>query len=528
MTPREGKMDIKSKIGQMMMVGFDGYIVNDHIRNMIIEYKIGSVILFQRNCKNTKQVFELIYDLQKLSVEYNGVPLFIAIDQENGVVRRIYEGIPTFCGNMAQTAGATIQETEKIGYLTGWGLGLLGFNLNLAPSVDVNNNEANPVINVRSFGPCPQVVAERGVACIKGMQQSGIIATAKHFPGHGDTSVDSHLDLPTVPYDKERLNQIELLPFVAAIKAGVKAIMTSHIKFPAYEEEDLPATLSKNILTDLLRTQLGFDGLILTDCMEMKAIDTYYQTVWACKKAVMAGVDILCVSHSEEKQRKAIDLICDGVTSNEIAMEQIDASVDRILKHKQEMGFDITKKYDDILPLLNNEEYKGFSRHISLKSMTIMKNQGLIPLKGKKVTIIAPLAIPRIGENGEMAVQSFADRFKKTAIDFDVAVVESSFNPNEDLIERAVENAKNAEVVILCSYNALNYVSQQNLIEEVAKVNKNIILIPLRNPYDYKICNDVGACLVPYEYSENAIECLIDVLLGKEEATGVFPVIKEI
>lgn len=200
-------MTLKQKVGQLFMVGFDDTKINSHIENLIKDFNVGNVILFERNCKTPEQILKLIQNLQKLAIKYNGVPMFIGIDQENGMVTRIGEGVCTFPGNMAQANGATEEEIYQVAKYTGEMLEALGINYNLAPSLDINNNPNNPIIGIRSFGENPETVTNMGLACIKGFQDAGIISTAKHFPGHGDTAIDSHLTLPCIPHSKERLKK---------------------------------------------------------------------------------------------------------------------------------------------------------------------------------------------------------------------------------------------------------------------------------------------------------------------------------
>ena len=211
-------------------------------------------------------------------------PLLIAIDQENGIVQRLGQAATIFPGNMALGAIDLEEITFQVALATGQELKALGINMNLAPVVDVNNNPANPVIGVRSFGEDPQQVARLGAAMVKGYHAAGILSCLKHFPGHGDTAIDSHLALPTIPYGLERLEALELVPFRSGIKAGADSVMIAHVAYPAMARRDmLPATLSPAIVKGLLREKLGFNGAILSDCMEMKAIsDTFWYGTSHC------------------------------------------------------------------------------------------------------------------------------------------------------------------------------------------------------------------------------------------------------
>ncbi|MBU1143018.1 MAG: beta-N-acetylhexosaminidase, partial [Firmicutes bacterium] len=274
------KLTLEEKIGQLFMFGFDATDVNDHAIKLIKEYRIGNVILFARNIKTPEQVFKLNQNLQKLSLKELGIPLFISIDQEGGMVSRITSGATFFPGAMTIAATNDVHNAYLSGKYMGLELINLGINMNFAPVLDVNNNPKNPVIGVRSFSDQPKMVAEYGSAFIKGLQEN-VIATGKHFPGHGDTHIDSHLALPKVAYGMDRLNPVELVPFKHAIQNGIQAMMSSHIDFPALTENGLPTTLSKKCMTGFLREELGFEGLIVTDGMQMKAIQDNYTTVGA-------------------------------------------------------------------------------------------------------------------------------------------------------------------------------------------------------------------------------------------------------
>ena len=246
---------------------------------------------------------------------------------------RLKEGATVLPGNMALGATDSTELAERAGGITAVELAAVGVNLNFAPVMDVNNNPRNPVIDRRSFGESPELVSRLGVPYIRGLQRNGVLATAKHFPGHGDTTVDSHFDLPTVNHDLDRIHALELQPFRAAIDADVAAIMTAHIVYPAFDP-DRPATLSPTILTNLLREELGFDGLLITDDMEMKAIDDRYQSGEAAVMAIEAGADIVMVLWTPTKQNEVFDALLSAVNSGRISQARLDQSVERILKSK--------------------------------------------------------------------------------------------------------------------------------------------------------------------------------------------------
>src|SRR5690606_2186935 len=286
-------MSLRQKIGQLMMIGFHGTRLSEKVQRMIVEDCVGGIILFGRNIGTPEEVLRLTSDLQTCAkTAGHPFPLLISIDQENGVVRRLGKGTTLFPGNRLLGAVDDEKVTRHIARATAEELKRLGINMNLAPGLDVNNNPQNPVIGVRSFGESVDGVIRHGLAFIEGHQAVGVVTTAKHFPGHGDTDVDSHLDLPTVPHGLKRLETVELRPFQEAIDAGVCCVMIAHVFFPAFEAEDkVPATLSHSVVTGLLREKMGFNGVVTTDCLEMDAVSKTIGTVEGALRALKAGVD---------------------------------------------------------------------------------------------------------------------------------------------------------------------------------------------------------------------------------------------
>ncbi len=436
-------MTVKQQIGQLFIVGFNDTKVNSHIETLIKDYHVGNVILFERNCHNPKQTFELVQHLQRLALEHNGVPMFIAIDQENGMVIRISEGVCVFPSNMAQAIGASLDEIYQMAKYTGEMLNALGINYDFAPSLDVNNNKDNPIIGIRSFGEDSKTVAAAGVKCIKGFQDAGILATAKHFPGHGDTSVDSHLALPVISHTKQRLNEVELYPFKEAIKAGVKSIMTTHIRFLTYDDK-FPATLSKKVLTELLREQLGFRGIIVTDCLEMKAIDDTYTVQKAAPMAINAGADLVCISHQERLQKKALVETEKMFAESEFLQYRIVDSCKRIVAEKAKLN--ITKfldsTFEEIEDKLNPPEAIELAKKVSKASVEFVKQSQKMPLIGQKILVIATDSRGINGADGQWYIPNFATYLKDNILNNEITAHKIELNPDKDTIRKLVAMAK--------------------------------------------------------------------------------------
>lgn len=328
---------VATTIGQLMVVGFDGVAMTAALRALITDLRLGGLVLFQRNVQSPTQLRQLIADAQQVAHDAGLPPLLICIDQEGGRVARLraehgFTEFPTAkevaangIAAVKQTAQAMAREMRDV-----------GINVDLAPVLDVNNNPNNPVIGDRSFGDAAKRVAECGVAFIESMQGAGILCVGKHFPGHGDVAVDSHIGLPSVPHERERLHAVEFEPFKAAIVAGVAGIMSAHVAFPAIEPSGLPATLSPNVMTHLLRDELGYSGLLFTDSLEMGALAANgYPVPIASATALQAGADVLLFNSGDALHRQAHAEMCAWVERGDISHERIEAAVQRVNAAKQ-------------------------------------------------------------------------------------------------------------------------------------------------------------------------------------------------
>ena len=327
-------LSLEEKLGQMIIVGFNGYEVDSNFRDLLERYKVGGVILFKRNIKNSEQLLNLNNNIKSINSK-NKLPLFISVDEEGGRITRLPEGSTKFPSNKVIGKENDEDLSYKIGKQIGTELNNFKFNMDFAPVLDIYSNPKNTVIKDRSFGTDSEIVKTLGTATMKGLQDSNVISVVKHFPGHGDTTIDSHIGLPTVNHHKQRLDEFELIPFKEAINKGADAVMTAHIVLPNIDKSKKPATLSKIILTDILRDELNFNGVIITDDMEMGAITNNYGTENASVEAIKAGADIILMCHTKEKQIEALEGLKEAVNSGEISIERIDESVRRIIKLKQ-------------------------------------------------------------------------------------------------------------------------------------------------------------------------------------------------
>jgi beta-N-acetylhexosaminidase len=322
--------DLRDKIGQMFMVGCADEALTSGERLLFEEYGFGGVILFQKNCCESRQLVSLCQEIWERGTD---IPPFIAIDQEGGRVHRLPKPFTHFpdAARLGATGNATL--AYNAGHAAALELALAGINLNFAPVLDVNSNSQNPVIGDRAFSGMPKEVIKMSLAWSRGLRDGGIIPCGKHFPGHGDTDKDSHFDLPIVHKSQEELKAVELPSFVAACKSGIDALMTAHVMFPALDA-DHPATLSEPIVTGVLRHQLGYDGVVFSDDMEMKAISGNYGLREAAVRAVAAGVDVLLFCHEIHRAIEAFEYLVNETEKDPALRVQVESSHRRICELK--------------------------------------------------------------------------------------------------------------------------------------------------------------------------------------------------
>lgn len=320
----------REKIGQLFMVGFDGTSVTPELAAFLKEYKPGGVILFSRNLESVEQIVALTNDLQRCSPH---APLLISIDQEGGRVSRLPKTFTIFppCDVLGRCRSSEMAYAAAA--VTAKELRAVGVNMNMSPVLDVNSNPANPVIGDRAFGAEPELVAELGLATISGLQDNRVVACGKHFPGHGDTNADSHKELPVVPAPRERLDQIELPPFRRAAAHGVASMMTAHVLYQALDAER-PATLSPMIVGALLRQEMRYDGVVLTDDLEMHAIIDHYGIEDATVRAVVAGCDMPLICKDRNREVAAITALDKAVADGTISVERLEQSLARMARLK--------------------------------------------------------------------------------------------------------------------------------------------------------------------------------------------------
>ena len=515
------KMTLEEKVGQMLGFAFHGTTYTEELKKQIEDMKVGLVIFFKDNCLNPEQIFNLNKEIYK----HAKIPPFVSLDQEGGMVARVTEGVTQSPGAMAISATQNPKNAYKLAYNMGKELQLLGFNFNFAPVGDINNNPKNPVINVRSYSENPDVVSEYVVEAVNGYSDALMMSSIKHFPGHGDTAVDSHIGLPVVDFDEKRLYEMELKPFIKAKELDLPGIMVSHVMFTKYDSK-YPATLSKKLVQGLLRDQIGYDGLVVTDSLTMKAVFNNYTLEEIVLNGFNSGDDILllCGARDIKLQTDFYETAIRLVKEGKISESKIDESVRRILKYKKMYIREMDEKFSDIENKLCETEAIKFAEEVSLNSITLIEDsKKLLPISEKeKVLIVFPkIQVVTLVENDEFGLMSLAE-----FMPFKCDKVYMPLSPNEEEQEILLKKQTEYDKIVYCSYNACFNPTQADLINSLDE-NK-LIVVAIRTPYDYGILKNANTYLCSYEATPLAFKSLSKVLTGKVEAKGKIPVtIKE-
>ena len=507
--------NLKKQIGKLFVIGFHGLNPSDDVLSFVEEYGIGGVIFFARNIDDPRRLKSVVSTLEEAS----GQPLFTSIDQEGGLVTRILNVGSPFPGAMGLAATGDLQMTREMYRAIGLEMRALKLNWNLAPVLDINHRD-NPSCGARAFGDTPEAVAKYALAAIQGLQETGVLACAKHFPGKGHARVDSHLTLPTIPYDRERLISTELFPFQKAIEAGVGAVMTSHVFFPAFEPTpNLPATLSKPVLTDLLRHQMKFQGLLITDDLEMGAITETFGVAEASRLSFLAGADQLLICHELSRQRQAAQALLDAVQKDPEAGRRLEESLGRVEKGRRQFLATSASELDLEQVASNHAPLVHRAYQASILCHRLMPNRLPLSPNSRKVFLCPEIsALVQVEEHLKgNGIQTIIERVfpKARTILYNPKATAEEF---QKLYEGCPE-AKNPEVdCIALSYNAHLFPGQTEGFQELSRRSPRAILAALRNPYDVTSCSGFQNAFATFGFRSPAIECLFEVLLGKVPA----------
>jgi beta-N-acetylhexosaminidase len=574
-------MTVEQKVGQLMVVSFSGTAMSAEAERMVREYHAGGVILFQQNLVRAEQTRRLTAQLQGAAK----VPLLVAVDQEGGPVVRVLDGATAFPAQMAVGATFSTQAAAGVAAETAKELRALGLNVNFGPVADVNSNPRNPIIGTRAYGADPAMVGRLAAAAVQGAQGAGVLAVAKHFPGHGDADVDSHRALPLIEHPLTRLQTVELPPFRAAVEAGVDGIMTAHLLLPALEPDPKrSATLSPAVL-GYLREQLGFKGLIVTDDLEMGAIVNDYGTAEAAKLAFQAGADVLLFRRDVAEQQRAHGLLVAAIKNGEIPQQRLDASVRRVLEAKarrgilnraqaqgqgqgqgqgQEQGQATAQPAGSATgrpasgvpptaaggtPGAGSQASQSAGAAVALdvarRSLTLVKNEGgVLPLRlpegGQgalcvvypklesaafvEVMASSPSAAP--GTAAGSGPQTLGDAVKAVYPAARLAPV--GFRPTAEERATAEACARESRVVVLGSYNLHEYPQQAALLRGLLPASgsgKQAVVVALRLPYDLAQLEGAQGLLAAYSHRPASLQAVAEALVGRGPApAGHLPV----
>lgn len=510
-TTRPAEMSIDERVGQLMTVAFKGRRITSHLESMIRRRQVGGVILFAENVADADDLARLAGDLQLIASTAGAQRLLIAIDHEGGAVVRVGKGLTVLPSAMALAATPDpIASVERASVIAAVELREAGVTWDLAPVADVNNEPANSVLLNRSFGSDPTRVSGLVAAHVRGHQRSGVLSCAKHFPGHGSTTVDPHTGLPDLTHDRARLERVDLPPFRAAIDAGVPAVMTAHIVMKAIDA-DQPATLSSRVLDGMLRRDLGFDGLIVTDDLEMDALKAFGGIPDVAVRSIAAGADHALFRFDEDAQTAGHRMLVDAFASGRIPIARLETAVRRVLAAKAwQAATGNGAKFD-------RSAHADIATDLARKAITVLRNDGVLPLRGRilAVTVDAPdvTLVPD--------TLTIADALRERGAS--VTHMASPKQPSSSQIGAAVAAARTADVVVVTTADLQRYPQQAELVRALAGA-KRTAMVSLRSPYDALAVPTIPAYVCAYYGRTSAVNAAADVLLGTVRPQGRLPV----
>ncbi|MBM7090538.1 glycoside hydrolase family 3 C-terminal domain-containing protein [Streptomyces sp. S12] len=537
-------MSTEAKVGQLFVPYFYGSSATspsqfDQERNLselgvrtvaelIAKYHLGGVIYFQgwtNNIHNPRQIADLTNGIQRASLALpTPVPSLISIDQEHGANVRVGDGATQLPGAMALGAGRSLSDARTAGRISGTELAALGIHQNFAPVADVNVNPANPIINIRSFGADPREVGRMVAAQVTGYQQAGVVACAKHFPGHGDTGQDSHTELPVITHTREEWERIDAPPFRAAIAAGVDSIMTAHLQVPALDPSNDPATLSPTILQGVLRGELGFDGVIVTDALNMQGVRTKYGDDRVPVLALKAGADQLLFPPDIDV---AYHGVLAAVRSGEITEDRLNESVLRILRVKDKAGLLSGSPYvsrREVDRVVGARAHRLAAARIAERTTTLLVNRGgTLPLRRRHRKLLVVGASPAFPTDGtRTTVPELARAFDE--LGYSTTHLATGRTPDAAKIDEAVSAARGRDAVIVTTDNVGATSTQRTLVTRLLATGVPVVHLAVRNPYDIAHLGDVPASLASYCWTEVELRAAARVIAGRVDPRGRLPV----
>jgi beta-N-acetylhexosaminidase len=523
------KLSLEEKVAQMVGVRASGLYRHpdsedqQQIRREVQKLGVGSLVVFESEVETLPRVLNELQELAK-------IPLLVSADMERGMAFRIRRGVVPLPYAMAVGASGSEDAARFMGEVTAREGRALGIHWALAPVADVNNNPANPVINIRSFGEDPERVGRLVGAFVAGVKSGGLLSTVKHFPGHGDTAVDSHMQLAQLPFERARLDAVELRPFRRAVESGVDSVMLGHIAVPALDPSGAPATLSHPMATDLLRRDLRFEGLVVTDALEMEGVRAAW-TGEAAVRAVNAGADLILLP---PQTGVAIQAITRAVREGDIALERIDASVLRILEAKERLGLHRTRRVDPagIKKAVGRPEDVERALAVARSSITVVRNEGgLLPLKAEERLRILHLVMSSDARVDGMVIQGIPEAELEARR---VPTETMSLGPevSEATAERILDRSAGFTHVLASAFvrvgafrgNADMSEAHAALLEGLVSAGRKVIVVSYSSPYLLRQLPAVPAYVCSYGWVETSQRAAVSALFGEHPVTGRLPV----
>ncbi|WP_033210063.1 glycoside hydrolase family 3 protein, partial [Streptomyces bikiniensis] len=537
------RMSLEEKVGQLFVMRVYGHsatapdqadvdanLAEIGVRTaaeLVARYHVGGIIYFTwaHNTRDPHQIADLSNGIQQAALAQPvPVPVLISTDQEHGIVCRVGEPATLLPGAMALGAGRSHADARRAAEIAGAELAALGIRQNYAPVADVNVNPANPVIGVRSFGSDPRAVAGLVAAQVKGYQRAGVAATSKHFPGHGDTAVDSHYGLPTITHTREQWEELDAPPFRSAIAAGIDSIMTAHIVVPALDPSEDPATLSRPVLTGILRERLGYDGVVVTDALGMEGVRTKYGDERVPVLALKAGVDQLL---NPPKLDVAWNAVLNAVRSGELTEARLDESILRILRLKAKLGL-FRQAYvtrAGVERVVGSKTHLAQADRIAEATTTLLLNEGgFLPLRPSRHRSVLVVGADPASPSGTTGPPTTTLAAALRELGFTATALPTGTAPTAARIEEAVAAAAGRDVVVVGTYNVTATSTQRTLVARLAATGVPVVTVAIRNPYDVAHLTGQRATLAAYSWTDVELRAAVRVLAGRAEPRGRLPV----
>ncbi len=537
------RMTLQEKVGQLFVARVHGHSatapdqadIDANLKELgvrtaaelVAKYRVGGIIYFTwtHNTRDPRQIAELSNGIQRASLaQPRGLPVLISTDQEHGAVCRIGRPATLFPGAMAIGAGGSTADARTVGRVSGAELRAMGVRQDYSPDADVNVNPANPVIGVRSFGADPDAAGALAAAEARGYQEAGVAATAKHFPGHGDTTVDSHTGFPVITHSRELWEKLDAVPFRAAVAAGVDSVMTAHIQFPALDDSGDPATLSHPVVTGILRGELGYDGVVVTDSLSMAGVRTKYGDDRVPVLALKAGVDQLLDPPALDV---AWNAVLEAVRNGELTESRLDESILRVLRLKSRLGL-LDRPYvdaKDVRRVVGTAHHLAVADRVAERTTTLLVNEGgLLPLSPRTHHKVLVVGADPAAPSGTTGPPTGVLAAALTELGFAASALSTGTDPSAATVEEAVAAAEGTDAVVVGTYNVTAGSGQQKLVGQLVGTGRPVVAVALRNPYDVAQLPTVKACLASYCWTDVELRAAARVIAGRVAPRGRLPV----